>query len=303
MSLYELYNKLMQGVQQASKVMGMNRRNLGYVYPNNPRRYFAYANDKLLTKRTLAKAGLNIPKTYLSVSYFYELQKVESKLCQLNSFVIKPASGSGGNGIVVIVDYQDDKWISISGKVYTFEMIKKHIADTIFGIFSFGINDTAIIEERVIQDEHITKLSPQGLADIRMINYKGENVKAMLRIATEASDGKANLHQGGIGLAIDLKSGKSFSAQIQRENVTHHPDSGEPLLDIQIPYWQELSTLCEAVAEIIPMGYLGIDIAISEKGPIILEVNARPGIEIQNISDEGMIDILESIDRRVRCVS
>jgi glutathione synthase/RimK-type ligase-like ATP-grasp enzyme len=57
------------------------------------------------------------------------------------------------------------------------------------------------------------------------------------------------------------------------------------------------------VAEIIPMGYLGIDIAISEKGPIILEVNARPGIEIQNISDEGMIDILESIDRRVRCVS
>jgi len=292
-----MIERLRRGVEDAKKVMGMNRRNLSYVYPNNPRRSFEYANDKLLTKKTLERAGLSIPKTYLSVSYFFELQQVEAELRALSSFVIKPASGSGGNGIVVIVDYEDGEWISISGKRYSFEMIKKHIADTIFGIFSFGLNDTAIVEERVIQEPRITVLSPQGLADIRMINYKGKNAKAMLRIATEASDGKANLHQGGIGVAIDLQSGKSFSAQINREDVTHHPDTGVALLDVEIPYWEEVVTLCEAVARVIPMGYLGIDIAISEKGPVVLEVNARPGIEIQNISSEGMIETLEMIER------
>ena len=298
MSLKEMLDRLRENLKSAQKVMGMNRRNLDYVYPNNPRRHFAYANDKLLTKKSLAKAGLNIPKTYLTVSYFFELQKIEKELRMLSSFVIKPASGSGGNGIVVIVAYEDDKWISISGKIYTFEMIKKHIADTIFGIFSFGLNDTAIVEERVIQDERITLLSPQGLADIRMINYKGENVTAMLRIATEASDGKANLHQGGIGVAIDLQSGKSFSAQIARENVTHHPDTGESLLEVQMPYWDAVIELCEDVAKVIPMGYLGIDIALSEKGPVVLEVNARPGIEIQNISNRGMIEKLDEIEEQ-----
>jgi len=298
MRLARIYDSFRQSMQNAQKVMGMNRRNLDYIYPNNPRCYFEYANDKLLTKRTLEKAGLNIPKTYLSISYFYELQQLEEQLRTLSSFVIKPASGSGGNGIVVIVAYEDSSWISISGKLYTFEMIKKHIADTIFGVFSFGLNDTAIVEERVIQDDSITELSPQGLADIRMINYRGENVKAMLRIATEASDGKANLHQGGVGVAIDLQSGKSFSAQIERENVSHHPDTAVALLDVTIPYWSELITLCEEVAKVIPMDYLGIDIAISDKGPVILEVNARPGIEIQNVSDEGMIASLKSIEGR-----
>ncbi len=302
MKLQQLWKVFREGMQNVPKVMGMNRRNLAYVYPNNPRRNFEYANDKLLTKRTLEHAGLNIPKTYFSVSYFYELTQIEAELRRLSSFVIKPASGSGGNGIVVIVDYDEGRWISISGKEYSFEMIKKHIADTIFGVFSFGLNDTAIIEERVVQDERITVLSPQGLADIRMINYKGKNVKAMLRIATEASDGKANLHQGGIGLAIDLESGKSFSAQIERENVTHHPDTGVVLLDVAIPYWKELVVLCEAVAEVIPMGYLGIDIAISEQGLVVLEVNARPGIEIQNIADEGMIERLESIEKGLKCL-
>lgn len=299
MNLRQLYTDFTANLKNAQKVLGMNRRNLGYVYPSNPRKYFEFANNKLLTKKTLQKDGLRVPETFLCVSYFYELQKLETALREYRSFVIKPSSGSGGNGIVVISDYRDEHWISISAKAYSFEMLKKHIADIIFGVYSFGLNDTAIIEERIIQDERISLLSPKGLADIRMINYRGSNVKAMLRIATEASDGKANLHQGGVGVAIGLTDGRSFSAQIEREDVTHHPDSGVALLDVEIPFWDELVLLCEETAKRIPMEYLGIDIALSEKGPVILEVNARPGIEIQNISHEGMIDALSAVERRI----
>ena len=280
-------------------VLGMNRRNLEFVYPNNKRKYFDYANDKLLTKKTLSKAKLNIPETFFTVSYFYELNNLEDELKKHKNFVIKPASGSGGNGIIVISGYSDGMWISISSKKYSFEKIKKHIADIIFGVYSFGLSDTAIIEERIFQHKTITHLSPQGLADIRMINYKGINVKAMLRIATKESDGKANLHQGGIGVAIDIKKGNTFLAQIDGSDVTHHPDTDICLIDVSIPFWKDICTLCEETASLIPMGYLGIDIALSENGPVVLEVNARPGIEIQNVSDEGMLGLLHEIDRKL----
>lgn len=298
--LKKWYSTYAQSMENAKKVVGMNRRNLGYVYPNNPRRYFEYANDKVLTKKALETEGLSVPQSFFVIEYFYELQGLEANLRKHSSFVIKPSCGSGGNGIIVISDYVGDVWISVSGKEYTFEDIKKHVSDIIFGVYSFGIDDGAIIEERIIQDTYISELSPLGLADIRMINYKGSNAKAMLRIATKASDGKANLHQGGIGVAIDMLSGHTFSAQIDRENICLHPDTNTPLLDIKIPHWDQLLILCEEVSKIIPLDYLGIDIALSDKGPVILEVNARPGIEIQNISNEGMSEVLIDIDSRIR---
>ncbi len=294
--LHRFYADFKAGMQNANKVLGMNRRNLKYVYPSNERKYFEYANNKLLTKKTLEAEGLRVPQTFLTVSFFYELTQLEDALRQLSSFVIKPASGSGGSGIVVISDYQEGDWLSVSGKSYTFADIKKHIADIIFGVYSFGLNDTAIIEERIVQNSLISELSPQGLADIRMISYKGHNVKAMLRIATIASDGRANLHQGGVGVAIDLIKGTTFSARVHGENITHHPDTGVALLDVTIPSWDELLRLSEAASKAIPLGYLGIDIALSESGPVILEVNARPGIEIQNICGEGMRESLSAID-------
>ncbi len=285
-------------LHNANKVLGMNRRNLGYVYPNNLRRFFEYANNKLLTKETLAAEGIRIPETYLTVSYFYELSQIEKSLRGLKSFVIKPASGSGGNGIVVISDYRNGEWITVSGKVYAFADVKKHITDIIFGVYSFGLHDTAIIEERIVQDPFISELSPQGLADIRMISYRGANVKSMLRIATIASDGRANLHQGGVGVAIDLETGMTYSASLKGESVSRHPDTDVLLIGVTIPHWEELLALSEAVARAIPLGYLGIDIALSESGPVVLEVNARPGIEIQNVCGEGLREGLGAIDAR-----
>lgn len=298
MWLRRFYARFKANMRHADKVLGMNRRNLGYVYPSNKRRYFEFANNKLLTKKTLETANLRVPETYLTIHSFYELTQLEASLQGLERFVIKPASGSGGKGIVVIDEHTKDSWVSVSGKRYTLEDIKKHIADIIFGVYSFDMNDTAIIEEKIEQDLGIAALSPHGLADIRMINYRGQNVKAMLRIATIASDGRANLHQGGIGVAIDLATGKTSSARIGQEDITSHPDTGVELLDVKIPFWEELQKLCESAARVIPLDYLGIDIALSVRGPVILEVNARPGIEIQNVAGEGMREHLSIIDKR-----
>ena len=277
------------------KVLSMNGRNLHYVYPHNHRRHFPLADNKLTTKELLAEFDIPLAQTYLVYNYFYELRNLRNDLEQYDDFVIKPASGSGGGGIVVISGKRGENWISVNGTEYSLQELRGHISDIIFGIYSFGLHDQAIIESRVVQHPEVSKLSPYGLADIRIILCRNEPVLAMIRLATRDSKGTANLHQGAIGVGIDIKTGKTCHATSKRESINQHPDSGVDLLGHSIPYWSEILDTGRKIAGVVPLKYIGVDIAVSESGPRLLEINARPGIEIQNANQIGMRGILEGI--------
>lgn len=276
-------------------VLSMNRRNLDYVYPHNARRDFPIANDKLLCKEILAPLGVPLAKTHFSYRYFYELGNLSADLAGLEDFVIKPSNGSAGNGIVVIVGRDGGEWLGINGKRYTVDALRRHISDIIFGVYSFDTQDAAIIEQRVIQHPAIDTLFDRGLSDVRIILFQHEPVLAMSRVPTLASDGKANLHQGAVGLGIDLDSGLTHYAMLQGEPIHRHPDSQVSLLEVAIPFWEEILLHSRRVAEAVPLKYLGIDIAIGEQGPVLLEINARPGLEIQNINQQAMRHLLEAV--------
>lgn len=273
----------------------MNRRNLDYVYPYNARSDFPIANDKLLCKEMLAPLDVPLAKTHFSYRYFYELGNLSGDLAGLADFVIKPSNGSAGNGILVIVGRDGDEWLGINGKRYTIDALRRHISDIIFGVYSFDTQDAAIIEQRVIQHHVIDALFERGLSDVRIILFQHEPVLAMSRVPTLASDGKANLHQGAVGLGIDLDSGRTHYAMLQGEPIHRHPDSQVSLLEVAIPFWEEILFHSRRVAEAVPLKYLGIDIAIGEQGPVLLEINARPGLEIQNINQQAMRHLLEAV--------
>jgi len=276
-------------------VLGMNRRNLGYIYPSNRRQDYPLADNKLRAKQVLAAAGVPVPKTYLSYDYFYDLNTLEQDLGELHSFVVKPAQGSGGGGIIVISGRDGNGWISAGGSRHTVDSLRTHVSDILFGIHSFGLSDQAMIEERIDQHSEMTAFSPVGLADVRLILYHGELVLAMSRIPTRASDGKANLHQGAVGLGIDAATGRTVHGILEGEPVTVHPDSGEPLLERQIPYWSEALEVARLSARAVPLKYLGVDIAMSSKGPVVLEINVRPGLQIQNANYTGMRPVLAGV--------
>ena len=280
-SLKEIQNR-------AAGVLSINNRNLGFIYPHNQRRDFPIANNKLLCKETLSAVGVAVPDTHFSYSYFYELRDIHQDLSSLDNFVIKPANGSGGNGIIVIVKKAEDGWYSAGGSFYGVEEIKKHISDIIFGVYSHGMQDTAVIEQRIVQHERMNAICDLGLADVRIILFKEQPVMAMSRIPTSESDGKANLHQGAIGLGINIETGRTQHAIKAGKSITHHPDSQQALLDIAIPYWQEAMAMAVKSAKAVPLKYLGVDIAITEQGPVMIEINARPGIEIQNANNTAM---------------
>lgn len=274
--------------ENSAKVLGMNERNLHYIYVHNERKHFRLADHKLFTKDILRKAGVPVPETYKVYGSFYELGGLEGDLSQYRDFVIKPAQGSGGDGIIVVSGRNGRDWTGISGKRYSVFDLKKHISDIIFGVYSFDLNDQAVIEERVVQNSWMSVLSPLGLADIRVILCMEEPVMSMTRIPTKASNGKANLHQGAIGVGIDIESGMTTHAIHADNSISVHPDTGEPVVGLKIPHWDKVIDASRAIARAVPLKYLGVDVALTEDGVVVLEINVRPGLQIQNANLRGL---------------
>ncbi|MDW3190990.1 MAG: sugar-transfer associated ATP-grasp domain-containing protein [Cytophagales bacterium] len=265
----------------------MNERNLGLIYPHNDRKDYKYADDKYLAKSILEKNGLPCPKTYAVVNSIGQIEKSWNSVRHHRELVIKPAKGAGGKGIMILTR-SNDTWIS-QGKVITDEEIFFHVANVIFGIYSFGDSDVALIEEFIRPHKLFLKIYPNGVPDIRIILLKGVPLMAMLRMPTKESGGKANLHQGGLGIGVDMESGKLLDAFDGQKYLNVHPDTGHSITGQTLPHWQELIVMSIEASKYFPLEYLGVDLVIdAEKGPMIMELNVRPGLAIQLANRKGL---------------
>ncbi|MAI61839.1 MAG: alpha-L-glutamate ligase-like protein [Micavibrio sp. TMED27] len=274
-------------------IVGINSRNLDFIFPLNDRKNYQFVDDKVLTKKAAIEAGIQTPQLYALIEYQEQLKRLQDILDHeaYNDFVIKPAKGSGGGGIMVISGRGSNGYIRPSGKVISLEEIRYHISNILGGLYSLGgVRDVAIIERRVKNIPLFEKLSYQGVPDIRLVVYKNETVMAMLRLPTRGSSGRANLHSGGIGVGLCLETGKTTNAILHNKKIVSHVDNNESLIGQQIPQWQEVLAIGKKASEISNLGYVGVDIVIDEEyGPMLLEINARPGISIQIANNIGLL--------------
>jgi alpha-L-glutamate ligase-like protein len=181
------------------------------------------------------------------------------------------------------------RWRTAGGELLTADALRRHLAHIVFGAFCKKGDDRAFIERRVTPPAFFAELSPGGLADLRIITLFARPIVAMLRIPTSLSGGRANLSQGGLGVAINLSSGRITRAVLSGASVTEHPDTGVALIGRVVPGWPALLDLARRAARAVPLEYLGVDLVVDETfGPRVLEINARPGIEIQNVHGVGI---------------
>ena len=279
-------------------VLGMNRRNVAYIGRYNARERYPLVDDKLKTKLIAHKAGLQVPELLQVVSTQHQVQGVQHELSQLSEFVIKPAQGSGGRGILIIQAQAEGEFIKSNGERIGLPAVKHHLSNIISGLYSLGgRSDVAIVESLVKVSPLFSNVSHEGVPDIRLIVFQGYPVMGMLRLATKASDGKANLHQGAVGVGLDIGTGHSIAAVQDNRVISTHPDTGADLTRLAVPNWQQLLLLAAHCFEVTQLGYLGCDIVLDEhRGPLLLEMNARPGLSIQIANDEGLLARLEHIE-------
>jgi alpha-L-glutamate ligase-like protein len=282
---------------RAKGMMGIGQRNADYVLMYNKRKFYPRVDDKLITKSLAIDAGLPVPDLYAVVREEHEIEELHEKIKDREQFVAKPAHGSGGDGILVITGRRGGKYRRSNGSFMTRDEFDHHLSNTLSGLFSLGGQPDHILIEYCVQfDPIFENVSYKGVPDVRIIVFLGYPVMAMIRLPTRLSDGKANLHQGAIGVGIDIPTGLTKRGVWGNEPVKEHPDTEHTIVGLMIPRWDELLSIAARAYEISGLGYVGVDIVLDKhKGPLILELNARPGLAIQIANGNGLLHRLRKI--------
>jgi alpha-L-glutamate ligase-like protein len=282
------------------EALGLNRRNQEFLAALNPPRLVGLVDHKVRTKEVLRRHGLPVPDTFGCYARQRELGLLAREAERRAEFVLKPARGAGGDGVVVIAGRQNGRLIKASGLSLRLADLVAHAADIIAGAFSLSqARDEAVLEYRLAPEPVLAGFSSGGIPDVRVVVVRGVPVMAMLRLPTRSSDGRANLHVGGVGVGLDLQSGRAVHAICRDRPIVLHPDTHRPLSGLRVPYWEEILLFAARSYDAIPLGYFGIDIVIDASlGPSILELNARPGLSIQLATGRGLRRILEELSRR-----
>lgn len=279
-------------------LLGMNQRNGDYISRYNPRRFYPLVDDKLQTKQLALDAGIAVPQLYGVIEIEHQIDLLGRTLHDYDEFVVKPAHGSGGEGILIVKGRSKELYRKLNGTLISEVEIGHHISNILSGMYSLGGQpDKALIEYRVEFSSVFEQISYQGVPDIRTIVFRGVPIMSMLRLPTRLSDGKANLHQGAIGVGINLATSRTLKGVWREEIISHHPDTGCEIEGLEIPYWNQIMSLAAGCQELVSLGYIGVDIVLDARlGPLMLEINARPGLSIQIANQKGLLPFLRRIE-------
>jgi len=282
-------------------VLGLNARNGRYIMQYNRRALYPLVDDKLRSKELALAAGMAVPDLYAVIRTEHDAGDLAESLVHCDSFVVKPAHGSGGDGIIVVArrgHRHRDRFHLINGTVMQMPELRYHISNILSGQYSLGGNPDHVLVEYCVQHDAVFEaISYLGVPDIRIIVFLGYPVMAMVRLPTRMSGGKANLHQGAVGAGIDIASGITTSGVLGNELVDEHPDTGNPIAGLQVPHWREMLELAARCYDVVGLGYMGVDIVIDrDLGPLILELNARPGLNIQIANRAGLQKRLAEVE-------
>lgn len=283
---------------KARDILGMNARErlFGKLNPATAR---GYCNSKYAAKVLFENKGIPTAKIHGVLATIEDVNDFAWESLGEN-FVIKPTNGNAGKGVAIFKKQSADQkhWFDTSGKAWDLNDIKLHCFDILEGVYStYGTNNHIIIEERVPIHPAFRKFAHKGTPDVRIIVFNHVPVMAMLRLPTKESEGRANLHQGAIGVGIDMGTGITTSAITGTGSpITHIPDSNRKLSGILIPQWKKILETAVQAADVAGLMYGGVDLFVhEEKGPLVVELNANPGLSIQVANSAGLRRRLERV--------
>lgn len=274
-------------------LIGINHRNRHLVAALNARRWIAVANDKVLCKQHLERAGIATPGSHAVIRYTQEVAQVYDRLVDCGrGFVVKPARSARGRGVLLCTRALPDRVILRQTEALPRRELAFHVLRILHGEFSFGMPvDAALIEERITLDKAWILDDLPGEADLRVIVKEGRAIMAMARVPTLVSQGRANLHAGAIGIGIDLETGRTRGGVWKGRPVTHHPDTGQEIAGRPVEDLDRCLCLAEACHRAVPLGYMGVDILRdTQQGPVVIELNARPGLTVQVANRQGLLE-------------
>lgn len=282
-------------------VLGINRRN-ALIARRNPPDAVRLVRDKLRTKTRLASHDVPVAPTLATISDADRARDLDWDGLG-ERWVLKPCASSQGRGVLVVVGRRGGSWALAGGQVVGLRGLIAHADAIVDGEHSGGRPDRAIIEPLLVPHPDIVPLAPVGLPDIRVICLDQRPLLAMMRLPTRSSGGRGNLHQGGIGAAVDLHTGRVTRAIHRGREISRHPDTHSVIVGSTVPEWPTVLAAARRAGPACGLGYSGSDVVVDATcGVVVLEVNAHPGLEIQNVCGASLHDLISAAPHRSRRV-
>lgn len=239
--------------------------------------YINIFNDKEVCELLARGMGVTLPLYYGIVSpegYYKDLIKEILRTNGGKSIIIKPVKGSAGRGIVVAYAKQDKVYIKTGN-------VERNIDE-------FKLLERAIIQEVIQQDDTIANISSSSVNTIRTVTlYTNSNDAIVISATMRFGVGAAyvdNWSAGGVAVGVDCKAGKLMEVAYDKKGRQYlmHPGSKFLFNGFQIPRWSEVVSMSVEVQKKCPFfKLLGLDIAITNNGPVLIEINPDPDLIFQ----------------------
>lgn len=196
------------------------------------------------------------------------------------ALVMKPSAGSGGDGFFLL--QSEGKKYFVNGQERSKAEIKALISE---------LKVFYVVTEYLEPSDYLKSFYDKALSTFRIITRCSSNgeihtMVGKFRIGCSKSGYVDNTSAGGLSVLFDTQTGEMKQALQTVDNIyepiTHHPDSGKKIFfwGGQLPDWEEIITLVHKMATYIAeVEYLGFDVALTQKGIKIIEINIHPAVK------------------------
>lgn len=265
---YELYKKNKKEILEYVSIKDQDKF-YEIVSPNRYKTFF-----------TIKTNFLRNFKKYINRDFFDKGTKIELKkfLDKHEEFMMKPYDGLGGHGV---------------------EKINRNDIEDFDLFYDKLINENFFLEEYVVQNKKVSKICSTSVNTIRMMTFCYQDEAFILYAAMRFGNGVAhvdNFHQGGMGVSIDLETGKLVGKAFNKnlEYFDKHPKSKVKFDGFKIPHWDYIKEMALEAAKVNKnIHVVGWDIAVTEDGATFIEGNRRPGFDmVQVLSKRGRKDLM-----------
>lgn len=168
---------------------------------------------------------------------------------------------------------------------------------------AFDNQEEFVLEEIIKQHSLLQKINPYAVNSLRVNSILGKDgevriLNVSLKISTDYSY-IDNLSTGGFVYPVNLETGS-----IDKTGISYydsmcpriHPITKEEIVGIKIPFFEELKNEIRILSKKFPdFRYLGWDIAITEEGFDIIELNVSPGTKLLQADNKGKYNIIKSL--------
>lgn len=167
--------------------------------------------------------------------------------------------------------------------------------------FKNAIQNRIFLEELVMQHPDMNKLCSKSVNTMRIMTFNDHGNPRIIWMGLRVGNGINsidNFHAKGMAVNIDYDTGKLIGNAVDKDlnEYTEHPVTHVTFNNFQLPYFNEAKNMVlNASLKSDKILVVGWDVAISDKGPVIIEGNRRPGFDIVQVLSGGRMDIINNV--------